>query len=166
MGLNYPNAIIGVSLATKAKDLKRRGSVNSDSGASRNAGNLLNTAAQERIARAGVRRETDAPFWQCLLVEEAKFAIENPGILGHHALVLAFEDVKETLQVDGPSCGGLHSTKGITHVARGKFHAEQFRVRVVALLPVHSITIAQHICVDYFLSQHAEKDGSDLIGIE
>lgn len=50
VGLDYPNAIIGVSLTTKAKDLKRRRGVNSHSGAGRHAGNLLNTAAQERIA--------------------------------------------------------------------------------------------------------------------
>ena len=95
-----------MGLTTEAQDLQGRASMNSHSRPGCHAGNLLNVAAEKGISRARVRGETYAPFWQRLAVEKAKVSVENPVVLGHECLVLAFEDVEETLQVDGSRCGG------------------------------------------------------------
>ena len=134
-----------------------------NSGSRSHSCDLLDVSSQEGVTGARERGEADASILNRLLVKEAEFSVPDPVVLCENIFILTLEDALQLRQADRASSRSDHSTSVVTAVPNWELHAEELRVRVIAILLVDSVAVAVLVGVDDILTEHAHQDSTQLV---
>jgi hypothetical protein len=131
------------------------------------AGHLFAVSAQERVARARIRSESNLSGTHGGTIEETVVGglIPEPLHRFFLSLILADEHAAQHVVVDCPSSLRNYSANRIASVLIAEADSEKLRVSVIALLLAASISVAMHVRVDKIFSQQTKENGNCLIDV-